>query len=77
MEISGEITGVAFALGLIADVAHAEGMEMSTELLVDGLNRIFPLDEPDQEKAQQVGRPFSFADISRRYPEFLIGSAIF
>ncbi|KAK0750229.1 hypothetical protein B0T18DRAFT_389688 [Schizothecium vesticola] len=70
VEISGEVTGVAFGLHHVYDVAKAEGVEMSPELLVDGLNRIFPLGDTHQEMAQENCRMFSFADLGGRDPVF-------
>lgn len=68
--MSGGITGVAFAWDLIVDVAWAEGAEMSPELLVDSLNRIFPLEDGLQETARRKNHLFSFAELDGRDPAF-------
>jgi hypothetical protein len=68
--ISGKVAGVAFGLHLVYDVAKAEAVEMSPELLIDGLSRIFPLEHTLQGTAQENDRMFSFADLKRRDPAF-------
>jgi len=70
VKISGDFHGLEFALGIIRDVAQTEGMELSPEVLVGGLNRVFPLQDKYYERARQHGQVFSFADLDRRDPEF-------
>lgn len=70
VETSGEVAGVAFGLHHLYRMAKAEGMEMSPELLVDSLNRIFPLGDTQQSIAKGNGQLFSFAALDGRDPEF-------
>lgn len=70
VETSGEVTGVAFGLHHLCRMAEAEGMEMSPEVLVDGLNRVFPLDDIYHNMARHNGPLLSFAALDRRDPEF-------
>lgn len=70
VEISGEVAGVAFGVHHISEVAKAEGAEVSPQLLVDSLNRVFPLEDMYQERARQNGWLFSFADLDGQDAEF-------
>lgn len=68
VEISGNLAGEAFAMELIVNVAQVEGLKVSPELLVDSLNRIFPLAFIHQEDARRKGQAFHFpeADVRNR-----------
>lgn len=70
VEMSGNLARVDFSLNLIDEVARAECMKMSPELLVDSMNRIFPFGLIFQQDARRKGHLFSFADLAGRDPEF-------
>lgn len=72
MENSGEIEGVNWAIGVLGEVARAEGEALTAQRLVDGLNRVFPFDIIHQRMARtMVNMVFSFEELHERDNTFL------
>jgi hypothetical protein len=70
-EESGEVAGVEWAIGILGSIAGAEGIQLSPERLVDGLNRVFPFDNMHKRAAlQMVDMVFSFSERQERDNDF-------
>lgn len=68
-EISGKLAGETFALNLICKIAQVERVKVSPDLLVDSLNRIFPLTFIHEEDARRKRQASYFPDVDIRNPE--------
>ncbi|KAI3326855.1 hypothetical protein HD806DRAFT_488381 [Xylariaceae sp. AK1471] len=66
-EESGEVSGVDWAIGLLNSMANAEGIILSPQGLVEGLNRVFPIDVMHKRAARLVSNMvFSFDELQER-----------
>jgi hypothetical protein len=71
VEESGEVAGVDWVIGVLDSIANAEGITLSPERLVDGLNRVFPFDIMHKKAAwQTVNKVLSFRERQERDNEF-------
>ncbi|RYP05183.1 hypothetical protein DL765_009918 [Monosporascus sp. GIB2] len=67
VEMSGKVSGVTWALGLLHQIAIAEGTTLSAEQVVDGLNRVFPSDVETRLVARTAANMvFSFEELQER-----------
>ena len=71
VEESGEVAGVDWVIGLLVSIANADGVILSVQRLVEGLNRVFPFDMMHVIAARVlVNMVISFGDLQERDNEF-------
>jgi hypothetical protein len=71
VEESGEVAGVDWVIGLLNSIANAEGVILSAQRLIEGLNRVFPFDIMHATAARLlVNTVFSFGELQERDNEF-------
>ena len=71
VEESGEVAGVDWAIGILGTIARAEGNTLSAEMLVDGLNRVFPFDTMHEKMARiMVNMVLSFEELEEQDEAF-------
>lgn len=64
-EESGEVSGVDWGIGLLNSMANAEGIILSPQRLIEGLNRVFPIDILIEKAAAQ-----EVSDMALSFDEF-------
>jgi hypothetical protein len=70
-EESGEVAGVDWVIGLLVSIANAEGVSLSVQRVVEGLNRVFAFDMNHVIAAGVlVNMMVSFGELQERDSEF-------